>query len=336
MIDVYIISTYRPRFCGIAEFSANVVASLRGYRRSNKDVGDVQVAAIGSGENGVKYNTSDVFTSIRQFDQKSWEEAGESISQRVKDGRSLGKQGIVLANLEYGIIGEYDAKQDNLTPLLRVLKDNSVPVILQLHTLPNPEHPDFSYQLEVLKSTARYSNTIAVISKIAGDKLSQPPYSLEANVVQIDHGVRAHRYRRDDRELAKAKYGLDNLIVVTTLGFNSPNKGREFSAQAHSEFLKGLSESQRRRIVYIMAGGYHPDFVKKDSGKFFREYKEKFLGMLESSGLTVLETSRLSNVKKEDFEKGDVILWDKLLSESEFKGLFTASDIIVNPTRDKW
>ena len=335
MIDVYVLSTYRPRFCGIAEFSAYIVNSLRRYRISNKDIGEVYVAAIDRGDNE-KYNPKDVFISISQFGQKSWEEAGESIVQRVKDGRSIGKQGIVLANMEYGIIGDYDQRQDNLTPTLKILRDNSVPVILQLHTLPNPEHPDFQYQLDVLRNTSRYSNAIAVISKIAGDKLSQPPYSLETNIVQIDHGVRAHRYRKGDRELAKKELGLDGLIVVSTLGFNSPNKGREYSAQAHAEFLKNLSESQRKRIAYVMAGGYHPDFVKKEDGKFFKDYKDKFSGDLKSFGLSVLETSQLRKLSKDDFEKNDVILWDKLLSDAQFRSLFSASDVIINPTRDRW
>ncbi|GEM_PF-4303202 len=335
MIDVYVVSTYRPRFCGIAEFSANIVNSLRRYRRSNKDIGEISVAAIDRGDNE-KYNPKDVFTSINQFDQKSWEGAGESIAQRVKDGRSIGKQGIVLANMEYGIIGDYDKRQDNLTPMLKILRENGVPVVLQLHTLPNPDHPDFQYQLDVLKNASKYSNAVSVISKIAGDKLSQPPYNLEIEVIQIDHGVRAHRYRKEDRGNAKVKLGLDDLIVVTTLGFNSPNKGREYSAQAHAEFLKSLSDSQRKRIVYVMAGGYHPDFVMKGDGKFFNEYKDKFLGQLDSFGLSVLETKQLRKLDKDDFEKHDVILWDKLLSDTQFRDLFSATDVIINPTRDRW
>jgi len=337
MIDTYIVSTYRPRFCGIAEFSANLIGAFNKYKHGHKDIGNVQVVAIDKREDKLNYHKSpEVITKIEQHDESSWIEAGESIVRRIKDGYKIGRKGIVLSNLEFGIIGDYGAKQDNLTPFLQILKKENIPSIIQLHTLPDPEHPDFNYQLDVLQRSAKEAKSIAVISKIAREKLLQKPYSINSEIVQIDHGVRAHQYRKGERKNIKSKYGLDDLIIVSTLGFNSPNKGRDYAGIAHSEVLKGLSESQRRRVIYLMVGGYHPDFVKKNNGKDCQEYNEKFVSTLEESGLRVRETKDLKKLEKGEIEKSDVVIYNKLLSDVQFRDVFTLSDIVINPTRDRW
>jgi glycosyltransferase involved in cell wall biosynthesis len=336
MIDTYIISTYRPRFCGIAEFSANIVDALTKYRKTNSDIGDIKVAAIDVSEREINYSSNrEVFSKIEQNEEESWIEIAESINKRIADGKKIGRKGIVFANMEYGIIGDYGKKQDNLTPFLQKLREAETKSVVQIHTLPNPSHPDFKYQLETLQKISQNTDAIVSISCIAGDMMLMPPYNLENNIVYIDHGVRAVNYRKEDRTRAKKKYGLEDKIVVATFGFNSPGKGRDYSAIAHSEFLKSLSESQRKRVVYLMAGGFHPDFVQQEGGKYYQEYKEKFNTNLESSGVSFKEVTDPKQIKQEDWEKNDIIILNKLLSNNEFKTLFTAADLVINPTRDR-
>ncbi|MEM3112981.1 MAG: hypothetical protein QXI33_00990 [Candidatus Pacearchaeota archaeon] len=330
MIDIYVVSTYKPRYCGIAEFSGNLVKTFKTIRKANKDIGDIYVAAIDKGEKNLEYKTPEIFTLINQFDESSWIECAESISRRINEGKKLGKHGIVLANMEYGIIGNYDQRQDNYSPFIKKLKEYGIPLVTQLHTvLDKPSE----YHLNVLKNIEKYSDAITVISKIAGDLLSKPPYSLDANIMQIDHGVRAYKFRKDDRKKVKEKYGLQDTILISTLGFNSPNKGREFAIKAHAEFLKSLSQSQRNRVVYIMAGGYHPDFIQAENGKYYREYEDKFKGIIEEEKLSFKEVKDLVKLERKNFE--DIILWNKMLSDKQFRELLIASDVVINPTRDK-
>ncbi len=330
MIDIYLIGTYKPRFCGIAEFTYNLVDTFKSIRRSNGDIGNIYIAAIDKGNNDLEYKAPEIFTLINQYDEKSWIEGAESISHRIREGKKLGRHGIVLANMEYGIIGNYDQKQDNFSPFIKKLKDNDIPVVTQLHTvLDNPNE----YHLDVLKNAAKYSDAITVISNIAGDLLSNPPYSLDGNIVQIDHGVRAHRYRKEDRKRVKEKYGLEDTILISTLGFNSPNKGRDYAIKAHGEFLRGLSKSQRDRMVYVMAGGYHPDFVEAEGGRYFREFDDKFKGIIEGEGLAFKEVKDLIKLERKNFE--DIIIWNRMLSDPQFRDLLIASDLVINLTRDR-
>ena len=70
-----------------------------------------------------------------------------------------------------------------------------------------------------------------------------------------------------DRLAVKEKYGLKDSFLVTTLGLLSPDKGIQYSIRAYGRFLKqSCTDSQRERIVYLIAGQCHPDFIRAAEG----------------------------------------------------------------------
>ena len=327
MIDVYVVSTYRPRFCGIAEFSANLVAGLKEARRADKNIREVYVAAINKNNSKLKY-PNDVSLVINQYDESSWIDAANRIADR--EGEK-----IVLVNMEYGIIGDYDLRQDNLTPFMRTLHEKGVPIVTQVHTVKGESVEP--YHLDVLKNAAKYGKAMTVMSQIGAHMLSQDPYLLEGDIQYIAHGVRAHRrYSEGDRREVKAKYGLDGMIVVANFGYNSPNKGREYGTIAHNEFLKTLSESQRKRVIKIDAYAPHKEFASKEDGKYWKDYDERFKDLLDGNKMGWKEVSPLGfrKLTRKDFEDHDLILINKTFSDAFFGEGFIMSDVIINPTRD--
>ncbi|MBS3072383.1 hypothetical protein J4477_00940 [Candidatus Pacearchaeota archaeon] len=329
MTDVYVVSTYRPRFCGIAEFSANLVKGFKRARRSDESIGNVYVVAIDNNRQRTEYGR-DVSLVINQYDESSWVKSANAIAG--KDGKK-----VVLANMEYGIIGDYDSRQDNLTPFMKTLNERGVPVVVQVHTVKG-ENID-QYNTDVLRNSSKYGKAITIMSQIAGDMLSQEPYSLEGKIEYISHGVRAHeRYSETDRRNVKSKYGLDGMIVVANFGYNSPNKGREYGNIGHLEFLKTLSESQRKRVVKIDSHGPHEGFASKEGGKYWIEYDSRFKALITNSGLRWLEVSQsqFKKLTRQDFEKHDVVLINRTLDNKTFGECFIMSDLIINPTRDPW
>ena len=86
-----------------------------------------------------------------------------------------------------------------------------------------------------------------------------------AKLKHIDHGIRMQHRSQFDRLEIKHKYGLENGFLITTLGLLSPGKGIQFGLRGYGKFLNdSCTDEQRKRMVYLIAGQCHPEFVKAD------------------------------------------------------------------------
>ena len=70
-----------------------------------------------------------------------------------------------------------------------------------------------------------------------------------------------------DRLTIKEALGLKGFFLATTIGMLSPDKGVQYSIEGYAQFVEAsLTGRQRGRIVYLIAGSCHPDFVKAELG----------------------------------------------------------------------
>jgi len=132
-----------------------------------------------------------------------------------------------------------------------------------------------------------------------------------------------------DRLTIKEKYGLNDFFLVTTLGLLSPDKGVQYSIRAYGRFLEeSCTDSQRERIVYLIAGQCHPDFVRAAEGKEYQAYQATLTKALEESGLKWCKVKELKDL---DFRQYDVVFLDTFLDESTFLELYGATNVMVLP-----
>ena len=132
-----------------------------------------------------------------------------------------------------------------------------------------------------------------------------------------------------DRLAIKHEFGLENRFLVTTLGLLSPDKGIQYSIRAYSRFLdESCTPEQRKKMVYLVAGRYHPEFIKTEGGQPYRQFQQELNKSLECSGLSFCRAKELGTV---NFDSYDVVFLETFLGENTLIKLYGASNVILLP-----
>jgi len=132
-----------------------------------------------------------------------------------------------------------------------------------------------------------------------------------------------------DRLAIKHEYGLENHFLITTLGLLSMDKGIHYGIRAYGRFLQeSCTDSQRKNIVYLIAGQFHPEFVKADGGEPYQEYQAVINQALEDYNLQWCKVQDFTGV---DFNKYDVVFLDAFLTEATLLKLYGATNVMVLP-----
>jgi len=191
------------------------------------------------------------------------------------------------------------------------------------------DEPD-PHQKKVLQDLAIYSDGLIVTTESATQLLESKLYGTDhSKLKHIDHGIRMQHPSQYDRLAIKEEYGLKGRFLITTLGLLSPDKGIQYGIRAYGRFLhESCTDSQRKNIVYLIAGQWHPEFVKAQGGKEYQEYQAALTKALEESNLTWCKVEELRDV---DFGKYDVIFLDAFLDEKTLLKLYGATNIMVLP-----
>jgi glycosyltransferase involved in cell wall biosynthesis len=319
--NIRIVSTYPPRRCGIGTFSRDLATALEHF---TAEVGHIRVAAIDN--DGGRYDIP-VDLTIDQYNPQSWRDAITHICTRAHEGAN---PTIVLLQHEYGLDpddnGE-DGQGDNFIKMARVFSEKGLTTFVYLHTVLDEPDP---HQTDVVQDLAKYSDGLIVTTESAIGILESGTYGIEhSKLKHIDHGVRMQHPSQYDRLAIKHEFGLENRFLVTTLGLLSPDKGIQYAIKAYGRFLtESCTASQRRQIVYLIAGQCHPEFVKTEEGRLFQQYQAELNQALEESKLSWCRVSKLGEV---DFDKYDVVFLDTFVHEQTLMKLYGATNVVLLP-----
>ena len=319
--NIRIVSTYPPRKCGVGTFSRDLANALENF---TGEVGHVRVAVID--KDGLPYNIP-VDLTIDQYNPGSWRKASDDVITRANESAN---PTVVLLQHEYGLDPDGDGNDSrgaNFVDMSKALQEHGLITLVYLHTL--LESPD-EHQRRVLQDLADNSDGLLVTTENAVDILESATYGIDPlKVKHIDHGIRMQNPSQYDRLAIKQEYGLQSQFLITTLGLHSPGKGLQYSIRAYARFLnEACIEAQREKIVYLIAGACHPEFVKAEGGKFYREYQATLNQSLEDSQLRWCKTETLNTI---DFEQYDIVFLDTFLDESALLKLYGAANIMVLP-----
>ena len=319
--NIRIVSTYPPRRCGIGTFSRDLATALSHF---TAEVGHIRVAAIdnSSGPYGLP-----VDLTIEQYDPLSWQDtAGHIITRATESANPT----VVLLQHEYGL-DPSDSGQDgqgvNYIRLVKVFRENGLITLVYLHTVLDDPDP---HQKSVLQDLAEFSDGLIVTTESAIHILESPTYGIaHAKLKHIDHGIRMQHRTQFDRLEIKRKYGLENRFLITTIGMLSPDKGVQYGIRGYGKFLAdSCTESQRRSLVYLIAGECHPEFVKDAGGEPFRQYQAMLAATLEASKLSWCKVKDLRGV---DFAAYDVVFLDAFMDETTLVELYGATNVMLLP-----
>jgi glycosyltransferase involved in cell wall biosynthesis len=319
--NIRIISTYPPRRCGIGTFARDLASALEHF---TGEVGSIRIAAIDKDQ--LPYSIP-VDLVIDQYDPQSWKYAIKDIIARAAESPN---KTIILLQHEYGLDPDENSNDGDGTNFLQMTKaftEKGLTTLVYLHTvLDNPD----SHQKMVLQELAQFSDGLIVTTESAVNILQSKIYCIEhSKLKHIDHGIRMQHPSQYDRFTIKVELGLKDMLLATTVGLLSTDKGIQYSIRGFGKFLnESCTQSQREKIVYLIAGQFHPEFVKSDNGKCYQNFMEEIDRALKESDISWCRTKDLQDV---DFSKYDVVFLDTFLDEVLLLQLYTATNMMILP-----
>ncbi|PIV63568.1 MAG: glycosyl transferase family 1 [bacterium (Candidatus Ratteibacteria) CG01_land_8_20_14_3_00_40_19] len=235
---IILVSSYPPRQCGIAAFTADLVNSLG---RIDSEL-NCRIVAIGD----KKYHyDKKVKFCISQRKKESFLKAADWINDSKANIINIQHQFLL-----YGEEGEFTASFLNRIKL---------PVITTIHTLPSQPA---RREKEAIKAIVDKSEKVTVMINYAKEILRKVYHASGEKIKVIPHPV--PKIEKIGRERAKLKLGLKGNII-STFGFIRRDKGIEYGLAALPEILKQTPDT-----FYLIIGKTQPSH-RAEEGESYRK-----------------------------------------------------------------
>ena len=316
--NIRIVSTYPPRRCGIGTFSRDLATALEHF---TAEIGNIRIAAIDN--NNGRYDIP-VDLVIDQYTPQSWLDTRAHIANRARESAN---PTVVVLQHEYGLDPDEngnDGEGTNFIEMTKYFHEHGLTTLIYLHTVLS--EPD-QYKIKTVQELACYGEGLIVTTESAIDILESEIYKIDhSKLKHIDHGIRMQHPSQYDRLNIKHECGLENHFLITTLGLLSPDKGIQYGIKAFGSFLQqSCTDSQRKNIVYLIAGQFHPEFVKADGGQPYRQYQSMINHALDEYNLRWCKVHSFQEV---DFDKYNVVFLDIFLDEPTLLKLYGATNVL--------
>ncbi len=233
------VSTYPPKACGIATFTADLRQALL------KNKYQSSIIAVTNEHDSLDYPSEVVF-EIGQNRIKDYKLAAEYINFSGVD--------LVCLQHEFGIFGGSHGRY-----VMELLLNLQRPIVTTLHTVLRKPNQGLR---EALLQVADASEHLVVLSNTAASILKEVYGIGENKISMIYHGVPNVPFV--DPNYYKDKFKVEGRLVILTFGLMSRNKGIEFMLEALPSVVKAHPE-----VVYIVLGATHPE-VKRREGEEYR------------------------------------------------------------------
>ena len=250
---VAIVSTYRPRPCGIAVFSSDLRAALLDADSS------VSVEIVSIVGDDLLSHPPEVVATIRQDVASDYPAAAVELNRRGVD--------VVLVEHEYGIFGG-----DYGSDILKLSNELTVPMAITLHTVLAHPEPD---RAAVLQGLCERAALVMVFTETARRMVVEQRLAEFDKVRVVPHGT------PDELTLAawsdpigadiarsSLQLGLPSLAgrtVLSTFGLISDSKGLELVIRALPSITAAHPE-----VLYLIAGQTHPEVIHKEGESYRR------------------------------------------------------------------
>ena len=250
------VSSHLPRRCGIATFSADLMAAVKSADANIT----TRVAAIDE-PNEMRPYGADVRWRIQQGHAENYRAAALGINASNVD--------VVNVQHEFGLYGTWTdgVYDDHLAPFLEALRK---PVVTALHSVPPKPSPSMR---EAIRSLSLLSTETVVMADAAVDVLADS-YGIREHTTVIPHGMPA--IEPHGRVRMKQKLGMPGRTLVSTFGLVDPRKGLEFMIEAMPAVL-----ARHPDALYLVAGQTHPELIRRDGER----YRNQLLETVDRLGL---------------------------------------------------
>ncbi len=251
------ISSSVPRRCGIATFTADIMAAVKAADPT------VRCSVIAIDEpNSARAYGAEVKARIRQRDPETYRAAATLLNDSSVD--------VVNIQHEFGLYGVWKdgVYEDHLRPLLLELRK---PAVTTLHSvIPDPS-PSMR---EAVRTIAAHSEEVVVMAHTAA-RLLKSDYGIAKTPIVIPHGMPAIEPK--GRHGLKRQLGMKDRTIVSTFGLVDPRKGLEYVIGAMPAIV-----AEHPDALYLVVGQTHPELLKQQ-GETYRNTLEQ---AVEELGMT--------------------------------------------------
>jgi glycosyltransferase involved in cell wall biosynthesis len=239
-----VVGTLPPKRCGIANFTADVRASLLAARPRARCLS----VAIVDGPDDTPPGGHDAETIVIRRDD---------LDDHRRAAERLNAAGVEVVNIqhEFGIFG--GVAGDHVLTLVAALK---CPVIVTLHTVLQDPDPD---QRRVTQALLRMAAGVIVMAD-KGARLLMDVHGASADrLVICPHGTPDRPYV--DPETVKPRFGWQGRRVLMTFGLLSPGKGLETMIEALPRIVGPAPDA-----LYVIVGATHPELRRREGEAYRR------------------------------------------------------------------
>ena len=286
------ISSFRPRKCGIATFTSDLIQNIR------KAGGTEFIPSVVAMEtdNDHRY-TKPVEFVIRKDVAADYIDAANYINSGYFDVLSL--------QHEFGLYGAEGGSNINL-----LLGRLNIPIVTTLHTvLEKPSREHFDALIDVCGES-----DIVIVMNERGIGMLTNIYGVPKRKIRlIPHGIPDVSFNH--RDLHKRNLGFSNRKVILTFGLIGRNKGIEVMLRAMPNIVKTHPE-----ILYIVLGATHPEVVKHE-GHSYRDELLQIVKDLEIQNHVMFQDRYVTDMELQQFlSAADVYVTPYLYKEQLTSG----------------
>ncbi len=254
---VAFVSSSVPRRCGIATFTADIMAAVKAADPT------VRCSVIAIDEpNSARAYTAEVKARIRQREPDTYRAAATLINDSSVD--------VVNIQHEFGLYGVWKdgVYEDHLRPFLLELRK---PAVTTLHSVVPDPSPSMR---DAVRSIAEHSDELVVMAHTAA-RLLKSDYGIAKTPVVIPHGMPAIEPR--GRHALKRRLDMTDHTIVSTFGLVDPRKGLEYMIGAMPAIV-----AEHPDALYLIVGQTHPELLKQRG----EEYRNTLERAVEDLGMS--------------------------------------------------
>lgn len=240
------LSTFPPRECGIATFTADLTAAMDDLL---EPAIESRVAAVNIDDISRYHYSKKVIFQINQYSEQEYIKTAESIN-------GMDKVKLVNIQHEFGIFaGKYGSY---IISFLDALKK---PSVVTFHSiLPLPE----AKLKAIVRSIAEKASGLVAMTNLSKEILIREYEIAEEKISMIPHGIHSMPYTSSAKP--KTALGFSKKAILLTFGLLSRGKGIEYVIEALPEVVKVYPD-----FMYVILGVTHPN-VLKEEGESYRNF----------------------------------------------------------------